>query len=326
MPKFISYFLFFVLLSLTGCLRQELPVPMHQTGDVVTASVDMDPDYKYQIYFNLKNNTEVGKHEKTIWDLGFTSSPSGYQVILNSAKSMFALATTRANFAAVSFADTLGFAAARRCDAPSGSPDSTAFADWRTSNPIYIIDRGFDALGVHQGWAKVQILSADSLSYTFRAAALASSNDNTFTVIRDTTYSYSYFSLSSFSPIIVQPPRNTWDIVFTQYTHIFTDQNPPVTYLVTGCLLNSYNTQAYIDTTTPFADITYTHVQPLFFTPAINTIGYNWKTYTGTIYTVNPAITYIIRSADGLFFKLHFTGFYSASGIKGSPQWEYQQL
>ena len=326
MTRYLYPIFLLFLISFVGCMRGELPVPVHQSGNVTTAMVDMDSYYKYQVYFSLKDNAVVGKHEKTIWDIGFTTSPSGYEVILNGAKSMFAMATNRADFSAVSFSDTVGFAAVRRCDAPNGALDSTAIGDWRVAKPIYIIDRGFDEMGVHQGWVKLQILSADTASYTIRAATLGEAGNKTFAIERDSMYHFSFFSFTSFSQISVQPPRHTWDIVFTQYTHIFTDQNPPITYLVTGCLLNYYNTFAYIDTTARFSSLAYTDVQPQLLTQAINTIGYNWKTFTGITYTVNPDITYVIRTAGGVYYKLHFIGFYNSAGIKGSPQWEYQQL
>jgi hypothetical protein len=48
--------------------------------------------------------------------------------------------------------------------------------------------------------------------------------------------------------------------------------------------------------------------------------------FDGSRYTVVADNNYIIRDAGGVFYKLHFTGFYNHVGIKGCPQFAYQKL
>ena len=103
------------------------------------------------------------------------------------------------------------------------------------------------------------------------------------------------------------------------------DMDPPVPYLVTGCVLNRYATAAYEDTANTFESTTLATVNPGMLRYDITAIGYDWKLFNGTKYTVRPN-NYIIRDSKGLIYKLHFTGFYNAAGVKGNPQWEYQQL
>ncbi len=123
---------------------------------------------------------------------------------------------------------------------------------------------------------------------------------------------------------MVEPPKSTWDLEFTSYTHIFYSPTQP--YLVTGCLLNRYNTQAVKDSVKVFSEITFSDVSGYTLSDNINTIGYEWKTFNSGTYTTNPDLNYIIRSQEGFYYKLHFIDFYNQNGLKGNPKWEYQQL
>jgi len=310
---------------IVGCRREELPIKPHETGAVTASTIDMDPLYKYQVYFNLRTNAEVGRNLKTVWDLGFETSADGFHVVVNSAASVFAMATSKTDFAQVGMPDTAGFAANRKWDSYTGDLDSTAFGDWRTAKPVYIIDRGFDEKGVARGWSKVQMLSVSPTGYTVRLAALDGTNEHTVEITKDSAYNLCFLSLTSGLQVMVEPPKATWDIVLSQYTYIFYDMDPPVPYLVTGCLLNRFATQAYEDTAGTFEATTLASVHAELLSRSVTAIGYDWKVFNGSKYTVR-ANNYIIRDSKGLFYKFHFTGFYNAAGVKGNPRWEYQQL
>jgi hypothetical protein len=133
-------------------------------------------------------------------------------------------------------------------------------------------------------------------------------------------------SLSDGQTVAVEPPKDTWDIAFTQYTHVFEEESGPLPYLVTGCLLNRYKTVAIKDTVNIFSDISLAGAESATFSNAINTIGYDWKTYTGSTYVVNKSWNYVIRNRNGFYYKMHFISFFNTSGEKGSPSFEYQQL
>lgn len=313
------------LIALGSCIKGETPVPRHPSGNVIVAAADMDPTYKYQVYYNLKERRVVGVNLKTIWDIGFETAPDGWRVTLNTAKSMFALRVAASDFVAVSAADTAGFAVKKQWDSPTGASDSTAIGDWRTDKPTYLIDRGYDEMGRPQGFMKMQLLAADKAGYRIRFADLNSAGDTTITVTKDTVYNRVFLSFASRAQVAVEPPKTDWDIVFTQYTHIFYNEQPPTPYLVTGCLLNSYNTAAIADTSA-FDAIDWAAANRLPLSVQADAIGYNWKTYNGVSYVVNSGITYLVRDARNLWYKLRFTGFYNNAGQKGCPQWEYKEL
>lgn len=310
-------------LAFVSCEKEELPVPPHAPGDVITATVNIGQDYRWQIYFDLETNRVVGQNLKSAWDLGFETSPSGFHVVLNTSKAMFALNTGNTDFSQVN--DTAGFSAGKSWDETSGNLDSTAIGDWRATQPVYILDRGYNEYGQHQGFRKLLLQSVNASGYTVRFAQLNGSGDTTFFIPKDTTYNFTFLSFGNGGELVnVEPPKAEWDLVFTQYLHIFYDPLTP--YLVTGCLLNRYGTTAARDTLTDFSAIHYQQVFSYTLLPAVNTIGYDWKIFSGNTFITNPGMNFIIRDQSGLYYKLHFTDFYDTNGVKGNPEWEFRQL
>jgi hypothetical protein len=306
---------------LFSCQKEELPVPAHEPGNVITTSVNMNSNYKYQIYYDLSSNTIVSQNLKTSWDMGFETSSSGYRIILNTSKAMFARNTNNGNFTSVT--DTNGFTNNKRWDAPSGNLDSTAIGDWRANNHVYVIDRGYSESGIHQGFRKIQFQSFDTKKYTIRFSDINGAGDVTMQIEKDSTYNFVFLSFDN-GIVKVEPPKSDWDLCFTQYLHIF--YNPTNPYLVTGCLLNRNNTLAIMDSSKTFSQIGYSDVGSHVLSPSINTIGYNWKLYNGATYITLTQMNYLIKDSEGYYYKLHFIDFYNTSGVKGNPKWEYQRL
>ncbi len=309
------------VLCITACETVELPVPKHETGNIITATVDMHTDYSYQIFYDLETHAVISQNLKTDWDLGFETSPAGNRIILNAANAMFAMNTANPDFSSVT--DTAGFAMAKVFDAPTGNMDSTAIGNWQEGNPVYIIDRGIDASGIHRGFRKIQILAVDSSEYTVKFAEMDGSGETTLQIVKDTLYNFTFLSFQTNNTILIEPPKTDWDLLFTQYLEAL---NPP--YLVTGCILNRYNTAAKMDSTRSFEAIDLNFILSHTLSPHINSIGYTWKEYDfdAATYEVYPRMNYLIQDSDGFYYKLHFLDFYDQSGNKGNPTWEFQKL
>lgn len=314
---FLSSFIFLLF----SCKKEELPVPAHDPGNITTSTINMESNYKWQIYFNLKTNSVVGQNLKTAWDLGFETRENGYRIILNSSKAMYSYKTNSTNFSSVT--DTAGFSIGKTFDTPNGSLDSTAIGNWQSSQNVYIISRGYSESGIHQGFRKIIFQNADTEKYTVRFAELNGTGETTLIIPKDSAYNFSFLSFTSSTTVTIEPKKNEWDIAFTQYL-----ESLSTAYLVTGCVLNRYNTSAKMDSLTLLNDITYSFAQSQILSTNINTIGYTWKEFdfSSSTYTVFPQMNYIIKDSEGFYYKLHFIDFYNSSGIKGNPKWEYQKL
>ncbi|MGC4058902.1 MAG: HmuY family protein [Chitinophagaceae bacterium] len=315
-----------LLWSNAACMSKEQLVPVKPQGAEQIASVELGEDYKWQVYYSLENNKEIARNLITDWDLAFECGTAGYRITLNSAKfRMGVYPVYGKDFSSVSAKDSSGIKL--RTDLYTGLLDSTAIGDWRSGKPVFIVNRGIDAGGKNTGTCKIQVLESDAASYTVRVSGLDNSNDTLLTVEKDDRYTFTQVSLANGAAILhTEPPAKDWDIVFTKYTHFYTDLNMP--YAVVGCLLNRYSTFAAVDTMhTDFSSITLQSAENVSFSSLINTIGFEWKSYdiNAGLYTVDSKKYYLVKVQSGAYYKMRFTGFYK-NGLKGAPEWQFQRL
>ncbi|MEY4933879.1 MAG: hypothetical protein RIS64_238 [Bacteroidota bacterium] len=310
----------------SGCIAEETPILPHQAGDVLTRAVDIGTDYSSQLYFNLEKNEVVGRNLKTDWDLAFDANPNGSIVRLNAAKFMFGFNTQKQLCTEVK--DTLGFAQNKRWDA-ANTPDSLVIGN-KHQEKIYILDLGYDEKNNPLGFKKIKITNVTPQKYVLQYADIQANNFQTIEIQKDTNYNYNYFSFKTNSAVRVEPPKKDWDLAFTQYIHIFYEPYQP--YLVTGVLLNSYQTHAAMDSTQfKFETIDYKQAIAFPLTNKLDAIGYNWKSFgafgtaTGT-YQVFSNLNYIIKDSKSMLYKMRFIGFYDQQGRKGSPKFEFRRL
>lgn len=312
--------------TIISCDKEEKPIDPHESGDSLMSSISLGTYYKKQAFFDLETNSLVSENNRNDWDLGFECGASGYHVILNGAKLMSVAPTGETDLSQVQ--DTIGFEFFY--DSPSGSMDSTAFGNWVGNEEVFILDRGQDHLGIHQGFRKIIIESVSTTYYVLKHANLDGTDLDVDTVYKNDDYNFSFMSCDANAAalISVEPPKNDWDLMFSQYTMVFYDTEPPTPYLVTGILQNrNMVTAVEIDDKT-YEEITYDDIAFYDFSDDISTIGYDWKYYDfdASEYIVNPDKVYIIQSTEGKVFKLHFIDFYDQTGNKGTPTFEFQEL
>lgn len=315
---------FILLLSLIvlGCEKEEIPITPHEPGDIITNQVEMGSNYVKQLFYDLGTNSLVSENNKTDWDIAFESDVNGWHIILNSSRGGAAANTNTTDFLSVTTTD----AATWSWDVPSGNLDSTAIGDYRYKGIVYIIDRGYNSNGNHTGYKKIVIdLDVDSL-YKIRVADLDGTGDTLVSVVRDIGTNFTCFSFDNNETIYVEPEKDNWDLVFTQYLHIF--QNPLTPYLVTGVQLNRNNVSVAIDTVNKFSEITHEDVSTYNFGNELNKIGYNWKffDFNTSTYSIIADKNFIINDTEGRVFKFHFIDFYNNNGDKGAPKFEIQEL
>lgn len=317
-----------------GCIPEESPVSPFDRGPVRDVTLAIGADYDKQIYFNLETGTVVKTSPTVAWDLGFRSDAGGHHIVLNGSTVMAA-----ANAGAVGFDDVRATTGAQWWnDRPQGSWDSTAIGIWwredgdviASLGHVYLIDRGYRPDGRRRGYVKMQMLGANRQSYNLRFANLDGSNAHTVTIPRDTLRTLTHFSFDSGGTVVeAEPRKDEWDFVMTRYTHVFYE--PEYTpYAVTGVLLNRARTQAVLDTTRTFDEITAATVSSYTFTNNLNAVGYEWKWFDlngSGKYTVYPRFVYVVRrTTEGVAFKIRFVDFYNDKGERGYPFMEWQAL
>ena len=322
MKKLNIVYVFFVLL---GCEQNEIPIKQHSSGNITSKQINMGSSYSQQIFYNLNDNTVITENEKTDWDLAFESSSEGWNIIINSSTFSQLAELSDINFNDHISVNNLNW----RYDNPLGIRDETAFGDYRNKNSVYILDRGYKLNGNNRGYKKIIIDSINNTSYYIKYANLDNTSMQNLEIKKDNTYNFQYISLDNDETINIEPKKENWDLLFTQYTHLFLDNEETPAYLVTGVLTNYLNNiMVATDTINTFKDIELNMIDQYNFTNEQNEIGYNWKLYnfTSQSYIVKSDITYIISDIDGRYFKLHFIDFYNDNGEKGNPKFEIQKL
>lgn len=321
MRLFLLLIIFSVVFS--SCRKEELPIPKRKNNGMLTNVAPLGTGYRYQLYYNLEKNEIIHQHYKTDWDLAFKTEANDFQILLNSANAM-----SVANFGSIAFdekEDTLGFSSKEGLDAVSGKLDSTAIGDWRNKDDLFIVNRGYSYTGQHLGFFKIQILDVSNSKYTIKFGTLSAKTGKTLEIKKDDDYVFSYFSFETQQQEIIAPKKEEWDILFTQYTHIFYEPEP-LPYLVSGVLLNFHETKAILYTDKAFEAVELVDVLNLNLSSDRNTIGYDWKTFSEGNYTIHSENTYIILDQKGLYYKLRFVDFYDENGQRGQPKWEYERL
>lgn len=320
MKQYPLFALLSLLFTFTSCLKEDDPVQRPPAGDEVTLTVDMNSDYKYQIWFDLGTESIIKTSLKTDWDIAFDSDAGEDYVYLNAAKVMQA-AKSGQSFEGTTSLDALSF----RPDHNTGNPDSLALSGWQVGD-VYVLDLGYNPAGALLGHVKLEFLALNDNSLTIRYAQLDGTNEHTATISKNELYNNVAYSFSGHENLYAEPPKDQWDLAFTQYTNIFYDPYTP--YLVTGVLINPYQVAVAVDSITPFLNITRDVVESYTYTTVQDAIGYAWKYYSleESVYTVSPELVYLIKDTEGIHYKLHFIDFYDAQGIKGSPKFEMQRL
>lgn len=315
---------FYILLVLIfGCEKDEIPI-QPSMGELQFFQIEMEPDYKYQIYYNLENNTVVKQNLKTEWDLAFESSEDGWKIITNSARFAKVSELINSNFQDVVVIDNFTW----ETENPKGINEETAIGDYRNKNSVYIIDLGFEIDGTSTGYKKISIDSVNQNMYSIQYANLDNTNYRSTIITKNNSYNFQYLSLDDDNLKEIEPKKQDWDLIFTQYTHLYNDPELPPFYLVTGVLSNYLNDVLIAkDTINIFEEIDNSMINSYAFSNNQNIIGFDWKSYVfNEGYIVNPDITYIIKDSKNNYFKLRFIDFYNSNGEKGYPTFEVRKL
>lgn len=148
-------------------------------------------------------------------------------------------------------------------------------------------------------------------AYTFKYATWDGStwsSDTTATVANTSNPDnrYNYYSLQNNQEVIAEPSEDNWDFVFRKYTSFI---NPPgQNYVVSGALHNP-NVIVAQNQETSDAD-----PNGLDYLEEINTIGYDWKSFTG-IWNIDSDQKYYVKYENNTVYRMYFTDFGgSASG------------
>lgn len=320
------------ILLLSSCFKEDKPVDYKPlTGITNTAATKSD--YSMQVYYDMETNSFVGQNHRENWDLAFSNVAAGdWDAKINSAKKMRVYITQDTDISLASTApaaesdwryDDYELAEGIAMDIRAGSANR---------DKVHILDLGVTTLGAPIGYKKIKMLSSGSDSYRFEVAELNGSGVKTFSVQKNSDYNFMFFSFKDGGKFVtIEPMRNTFDLIFTQYTdRAYYDNGIDFEwYSVNGILFNAYgNLEAAVDSgNIDFDQVTSATLASYTFDPHLNAMGYNWKKFNfdTQTYEVEPYV-YMVRDRKGEYYKMRFLSFVNAQGEKGYPTFEISKL
>lgn len=325
-------FLFGIMLLFSACFKEETPIPRPPQGDTEVVQIPLTSKYDKQFYFDLFTNQIVASNNNEAWDLAFDANDNGYHIWLNSSKLMQAWNTNTKDFERI----TSATGAKWNWDYSDGDIQKNAIGEWGifsngnviSNKHVYVIDRGVNRNENNLGRRKVVFESLENGTYTIRFSRLDGGDQHTIEIPKDNRYNRVYVSFDNGGEVVkIEPEKNTYDLIFTRYTHIFLEFDT-LPYLVTGALLNTLNVKAAKDSTLNFDDITIADLDKFNFSNNRDAIGYDWKSFDISIekYDIIAGKFYIVKDQEGNYYKLRFLDFFSDTGERGFPKFEYQRL
>jgi hypothetical protein len=327
-------------------------------AEIVAASGGMEingggASYPNKVFIDLSANRQTAI-ARTSWDLGFYTGDD-FRVILNSSNGMMAYALDKTDLATVTNADTavlrnrLSYEAVFAAitgspvptwtaqavgwiDDPTGDLTKTAIASisaTATENKVYIINRG-NGVGSPApalGWKKIRVIRNGS-GYTLQHADINAISFSEIQITKNSTYEFQYVNFTA-GAVTVEPSRTSWDIAWTHFGNTTNFGSGPVPYYFPDVILqNRVGVEAVQVLTT--AELTYenfseANIEALVFGAQNQLkIGTTWRNGGGptTPATIRTDRFYVIKDADGNYYKLKFTAI-TTGGERGKPQIEY---
>lgn len=176
-----------------------------------------------------------------------------------------------------------------------------------TGNRVYAIKK------VDETWMKLRINSMISGVFSFTYANLdgSDSHDGAVNKTQFAGKNFAYWSFGNNASLDREPASIGWDLLFTKYVELLDDEGVPTPYAVAGVLQNRLVPAKKVEGV-PTDEVVW---EASGMQSAINTIGYDWKSYNFSegAYVVPENTTYFVKDRPGNIWKVIFTG-YGGSG------------
>jgi len=290
----------------------------------ISQTVSMGAGYANNKWYSLANG-ETATQAANNWDIALAatanpSSPLIASALVNPKTGNLYVATgvTVAKFDTLStfnsswtplYNSMTSWAEGAFNEASLGGMDY-GYGTYNTTNHSIEADKVFVIKYSNNTYKKLYItLNTVAGTYSLRHANLDNTDDHTETITISTynTKNFLYFSLTTNAAIDREPASANWDLEFVQYYEPGSGNPSPVT----GVL---HNQGVKVAEVSGVNEASYENFSTHTFSADINVIGRDWKTFTGTSYSVTTGLVYFVQDKPGNIWKVVFTGFTSSTG------------
>ena len=302
-------------------------------------TVSMGAGYAQNVWYNLETGVET-KASATNWDLSISVRGFEAAIFTNPFDTLYRAVNSIANFATVSFADTLPKVASRQLFNSDttwsvGSINATSKVlfdyGWGSYNQVtnnVVGDSTYIIKLANGTWKKLYIekLAFDT-SYFIKYANLDGTNAQAVEVNKK-NYSgknFVYLNLTTNTILDIEPKSSDWHLTFQRYhsTAINPATGKAEPFVVSGVLSNTLfsiirgipgYSGSYV-TKINRADTASNNFSTRQFTTSIGTIGSDWKyyDYQNFRYVMSDTTSYFVKIPNGKVYKLIFKDFGGAA-------------
>ena len=322
-------FLFIFASILVSCRKDDAimddvlkgQINLNQEYGLRISESSLGSDYSMQAYYDLGTGENVSSNLVIEWDIAIAKDDQ--HIILNSAKTNLRAAKIGGEWTD----EVIPEEHELDWDSPDGEIQGRAIG--LAMDEIFLIDRGSTGSGADTeqfGYKIGMLTTSDNGDFELLVADPDGENEQNFVITFSEDHSYTFINLDS-GIIEIAPPAADWDLLFTSYLHIFDAETFPFPYQVTGCMLNWEGVRAIELENTEFESVDLSVINTDTFSQELDIIGYDWKIYDFDLgFIIRENRVYVIEDYEGDYYKLAFTSFYNAEGVKGNPQFEFQKL
>ncbi|WP_276135140.1 T9SS type A sorting domain-containing protein [Polluticoccus soli] len=282
-------------------------------AQVTADTVSIGAGYANQVWYSLHNGVQ-GTAPQSDWDIAFDADPMGHAIVINA--NTLAWKHPGADTSDWATLDTLGLSTwSNQWNGPYWSegaignypdPLNPFNVDWGVYNPsnhsvtgtaLYVVKLA------NGDYKKLWIQSLIGTTFKFKYANLDGTGLQTATVNK-TSFSnrnLCYYSMQNNLAPNREPSTYDWDLVFTTYSTQY-----PTPHVEAG-VLGNINTG--VAKCTGISNVsTYKNYQSAMFLDSNNVIGHDWKTGSGSSFTVENSTLYFVN-VGGDIYKIVFTAF-----------------
>jgi len=277
--------------------------------------IGMGPSYEYDIYYSFDNGI-TAYPERANWELAFSTDLYDGNIRINSGAPvyLYEIAQSTKYWSQITSLssdaqqlrnsnedwDVGAFLSNSTFDLNYGWGSYNSVNESIESEKIYIIE-------YPEGQKKIRINNFYMGVFNFTIADLDGANEETI-IIDASLYQnkkFIYFSLNNNQIIDREPEEDNWDLLFSRYEEEYVTLNSDtMPYIVTGVLSNQNLTYEFEGPVNQNPEINL-----LNFNYDINTIGYDWKEYSGSFIMVPNRSYFIFNQNQTVLYKIVFESF-----------------
>lgn len=290
----------------------------------VSDSVVIQPGYTHQSFYNLSSG-EVANVDNENWDLAFSLSAYGSSIRINgkTGTELYVYPDgDSSSWNTIDISAISGWSKLYDSDTSwslgafdaSANPANPLDLGWGVYNTVthHITGDSLHIIKLSNGdYKKLQIKKLAGGTYDFRFANIDGTNEVNTSISKSsfTNKNFGYYSIQNEQELDREPDADSWHLLFTKYV---TELSPGFYYGVSGVLSNKNISVAQEEQ----VDVTTISSPNSPYQTAINTIGSDWKEYSGGAFVLKSDWCYFVKDGNNDIWKIYFTDFMGMSAGK----------